>query len=295
MLTPDFRLIKTSDGSDTLFSDTMNESYHSVNGAIQESMHVFISNGLEKLISEESGNYPENNISASESVVKTNSPINILEIGFGTGLNCLLTFIEAKKRNLCIKYQTIEAFPLSKEVTDSLNYGKIIDESFQNTFLSIHDCNWEEWTDIEDNSLNTHELQQRETCSPELNLLASGSEESSISYKRKHSCANHYAGHREISPIEFKLKKLNTDFTKYEHTSCYDLVYFDAFAPNKQPELWEEHLFEKLFNAMNPGGILVTYCAMGEVRRRLQRSGFTTTRLPGPPGKREMLFAKKIV
>lgn len=263
MLTPDFRLVKTSDGSDTLFSDTMNESYHSVNGAIQESMHVFISNGLEKLISEESGLEPDNIIGATESVVKTNSPINILEIGFGTGLNCLLTFIEAKKRNLGINYKTIEAFPLSKEITDSLNYGKIINESFQNTFLSIHDCNWEEWINLED-----------------------------FSHDNKTCCDT---PSKEMRTPEFRLKKVNTDFTKYELTSGYDLVYYDAFAPNKQPELWEEHLFVKLFNAMNPGGILVTYCAMGEVRRRLQRSGFTTYRLPGPPGKREMLFAKKIL
>lgn len=243
MLKPDFRLVKTSDGSDTLFSDTMNESYHSVNGAVQESMHVFIKNGLEIFVDS-----PEWGIKAAESFIKTNTPVNILEIGFGTGLNCLLTWIEAKKRNLCVNYETIEAFPLSKEITDSLNYGKILEIPHCDAFSKIHDCSWGDW-------INLGEM-----------------------------CAS-----------EFRLKKINADFTCYEPASWYDLVYYDAFAPNKQPDLWEEHLFAKIFNAMNPGGLLVTYCAMGEVRRRLQRSGFTTSRLPGPPGKREMLMAKKIL
>ena len=164
MLKPDFILVKTSDGSDTLFSDTMNESYHSVNGAIQESMHVFISNGLEKIIEA-----PENDIDTAESLIKTHTPVNILEISFGTGLNCLLTWIEAKKRNLCVNYETIEAFHLSKEITDSLNYGKIIDESYQETFLSIHDCNWGDWIYIELHApeLNQLNVEQRGMRSPE--------------------------------------------------------------------------------------------------------------------------------
>ncbi len=293
MLKPDFRLVKTSDGSDTLFSDTMNESYHSVNGAIQESMHVFISNGLEKLI-----DASESSINVSESIFKTNTPVNILEIGFGTGLNCLLTWIEANKRNLSVNYETIEAFPLSKEITDSLNYGRIIDESYQNTFLNIHNCDWEEWINPEDFSQNKKpgcDTLSKELRAPELTLLAASSEGSSFPYRNNPFCANPAAEQRGMRTPEFRLKKINADFTSYELNSGYDLVYYDAFAPNKQPELWEEQLFLKLYNAINPGGILVTYCAMGEVRRRLQRSGFTTSRLPGPPGKREMLFAKKIL
>ncbi|KAA3157540.1 SAM-dependent methyltransferase, partial [Akkermansia sp. BIOML-A63] len=74
----------------------------------------------------------------------------------------------------------------------------------------------------------------------------------------------------------------------------YDIVYFDAFAPDKQPEMWEQSLFDTLYKVLNDGGILTTYCAKGVVRRMLQTAGFTVERLPGPPGgKREILRATK--
>lgn len=219
-----FRITKTSDGSDTLYSEEMKESYHSLNGAVQESMHVFIDAGFYQF------NKPH---------------IRIFEVGFGSGLNCALTWLEAKKKNIQVDYETIEAFPIPADIYHSLNYPEIIEELGPESFDLIHSVSWGKWEVLEKGL--------------------------------------------------FTLKKNNVDFIGYIIEGKYDLVYYDAFAPNKQTELWDESLFIKLYDAINPGGIIVTYCAMGEVRRKLQRAGFSTERIPGPPGKREMLRAVKMV
>lgn len=219
-----FRITKTSDGSDTLFSEEMMESYHSLNGAVQESMHVFIDAGLCQI---------------------SKLYIRIFEVGFGTGLNCALTWREAKKKNIRVDYETTEAFPIHKDIYQNLNYPEFIEDLGAESFGLIHSVPWGQWEELE----------------------------------------------KEI----FTIKKNNVDFIGQNIEGNFDLVYYDAFAPNKQSELWDESLFVKLYDAMNAGGIIVTYCAMGEVRRRLQRAGFKTERIPGPPGKREMLRARKVV
>lgn len=92
----------------------------------------------------------------------------------------------------------------------------------------------------------------------------------------------------------FTLHKIEGDFTNYEFQRGYDIIYFDAFAPEKQPEMWEQSLFDSLYEVLNEGGLLTTYCAKGVVRRMLQSAGFTVERLQGPPGgKREILRATK--
>jgi len=219
-----FILRKTADGSDTLFSSEMMESYHSVNGAAQESRHVFIEAGLHQM-----------NIKI----------LKVFEVGFGTGLNALLTWEDAHKNNLQIEYDAIEAYPVSKNVIETLNYGNFTPELPSDAYLKLHDTKWEIPTVLED--------------------------------------------------TRFTLLKIPGDFTNYTFNQKYDLVYFDAFAPDKQAEMWDERLFLKLFHALNNQGILVTYCAKGEVRRRMQRAGFQVERIPGPPGKREMLRATKSI
>lgn len=217
-----FILKTTADGSDTLFSAEMDESYHSVNGAAQESRHVYIDAGLRQ--------------------VRTKS-IRIFEIGFGTGLNALLTWGEAQKSDLDIVYEAIEAFPVSMEQIQCLNYGTLEPALPAEAFMNLHQSPWDKPVQ-----------------------LAEG---------------------------RFSLLKRWGDFTSLKLEETYDLIYFDAFAPDKQPEMWEEAHFRKIINSLNDEGILVTYCAKGEVRRRLQRSGFQVERIPGPPGKREMLRARK--
>ncbi|MDR0866332.1 MAG: tRNA (5-methylaminomethyl-2-thiouridine)(34)-methyltransferase MnmD, partial [Candidatus Symbiothrix sp.] len=94
----------------------------------------------------------------------------------------------------------------------------------------------------------------------------------------------------QINPF-FSLQKIQTDFADFAFSGSYDVVYYDAFAPDKQPEVWSQELFDKAFSSMKPGGILTTYCAKGTIRRMLQQAGFTVERIPGPPGKRELLRA----
>jgi tRNA U34 5-methylaminomethyl-2-thiouridine-forming methyltransferase MnmC len=217
-----FVLKQTIDGSDTLYSIEMNESYHSLNGAVQESKHIFIEAGLHQIKKQK---------------------IRIFEIGFGTGLNAFLTWDDAHKNNLDVNYDAIELFPVSNEVIKSLNYQLFVPELSADAFLELHKVPWDIQQTLESN------------C--------------------------------------FYLSKIKEDFTAFNFTNNYDLVYFDAFSPDKQPQMWEENLFHKIFDALNDNGIIVTYSAKGEIRRRLLRCGFKVERIPGPPGKREMLRAIK--
>lgn len=200
----------------------MDEHYHSVNGAVQESTHVFINSGLE--------HWTEHNSSKTS--------LKILEMGFGTGLNALLTAIEAEKKKLNIKYTTLEKYPLSEELTSLLNYSDLNKEIFK----KIHTAPWEEET--------------------------------------------------VISPY-FSIKKIETDFNDYLFPDNYDIIYYDAFAPDKQLGVWSQELFDKIYKQTNINGVMTTYCAKGVVRRMMQESGFVVERIPGPPGKREMLRASR--
>jgi tRNA U34 5-methylaminomethyl-2-thiouridine-forming methyltransferase MnmC len=211
----------TADGSKTVFSERFQESYHSVNGAVTESLHVFINAGLLEC---EKG------------------MLNIFEVGFGTGLNAYLTYIEAKKRDMQVTYHAVELYPLEDSVISSLDYPEIL-HADANIFSALHGAPWEETMMI-----------------------------------------SKY----------FALKKMKSDLVTIELIDQYDLIYFDAFSPAQQPELWDEIIFTKLYRHLNIGGILTTYCAKGDVRRTLKKIGFIMERLPGPPGKHEMLRGKKV-
>lgn len=219
--------IVTEDGSHTLYIPEMDEHYHSVHGAVQESTHVFIETGFK---------------------AKDRNEYNVLEIGFGTGLNALLTAMEAAKQEVKVYYTTLELYPLSPEITDHLNYPSVLGLNEQDTqiYQRILDAKWSE---------------------------------------------------KEADFIEitsgFYIRKLFVDFTKYPFLEKYNLIYFDAFAPDKQPEMWDSALFDRISEATEVGGILTTYCAKGVVRRALIAAGFNVERLPGPPGKREMLRGTK--
>lgn len=91
----------------------------------------------------------------------------------------------------------------------------------------------------------------------------------------------------------FSLLKVKADYTHFKFSEKYDLVYFDAFSPDKQPEMWTEERFKILYDHCNPGAILTTYCSKGVVRRAMQSAGFVVERLQGPPGKRQVLRAVK--
>ena len=216
------KLEQTADGSYTLYVPELDEHYHSVKGALTESKHIFIDMGLKHS--------------------SVTSP-HILEIGLGTGLNCVLTLLEAKESQRHVYYTGIERYPLNEEIIRKLNYPSIIGKECEEDCFAIHQAPWEE-----------------DVC---------------------------------LSPW-FTLHKMEGDFTHYSFEQKYDIIYFDAFAPEKQPEMWEQSLFDNLYQVLNEGGILTTYCAKGVVRRMLQTAGFKVERLPGPPGgKREILRATK--
>ncbi len=208
----------TSDNSPTLYVPELDEHYHSINGAVQESQHVFINAGLKEI---------------------TKSEINILEVGFGTGLNALLTFQEIQNTNKNIYYETIEKYPIKKDVIESLHKEEIFNSEI---FLKLHKVVWEEDVTISNN---------------------------------------------------FVLKKLKIDLKEYFPKQTFDLIYFDAFAPDKQPKLWTKEIFSKLFEVTKNNGILVTYSAKGIVKQALRNAGYIVKRLPGPKGKRHMVIAIK--
>lgn len=220
---PEIRLEITGDGSHTLYVPSLNEHYHSVFGAITESEHIFIRAGLQSL--------PE-----------TMKEISILEVGFGTGLNALLTCIRASECNLMVRYVSIEKFPLPLEMTSQFNFPNEM-SSHQSSFIfqKIHEASWNEWV--------------------------------------------------EITP-GFDLFKNQTDLKDYvAEQNIFDLVYFDAFGPDVQPEMWTADVFKNIYAGMKNGGILVTYSTKGDVKRNLKNAGFAIKKLPGPPGKREILRA----
>lgn len=217
-------IITTADGSKTIQIVDWQEQYHSVHGAVQEAYHVFIAAGLN---------------------LYRQTHINILEIGFGTGLNAFITLIEAPKRQLDIYYKGVEAYPVNPKELAQLNYVEVLDAGhFAHEFLRMHQLPWE--IDV---ALNPN----------------------------------------------FTLHKQNRDFLALTEVGVYDLIYFDAFGARVQPELWTEKMFGIAYNLLKAEGFLVTYAAKGSVRRAMQSVGFQVEKLPGPPGKREMLRATKKV
>jgi tRNA U34 5-methylaminomethyl-2-thiouridine-forming methyltransferase MnmC len=213
----------TQDGSSTLYLNGLDEHYHSTFGAVQESLHVFVGAGLGAVTAKE---------------------VTVLEVGFGTGLNCLLTMIAGQESRRQIHYFALEKYPLSMQVVNLLDYSGFCPESGSQLFSLLHTAPWNR-----DTTMNAQFVLHK----IEKDLL-------------------------EIVPAELPLA---------------DLVYFDAFSPEKQPEMWQVAIFEMLYERMKTDGVLVTYCAKGVVRRTLQSVGFQVERIPGPPGKREMLRARK--
>ena len=218
-------LIVTSDGSHSIFVPELNESYHSTHGAMQESLHVFIESGFRRI---QTG--PD--------------PVSLLEVGFGTGLNALLTQIEAETLGKKVRYTAIEAFPLGPGIWENLNYPKqLCPIDYSPVFEKLHLAGW---------------------------------------------------GKTEVLSNFFSIHKIHSKLQDYSpEPNQFDVVYFDAFSPASQPELWTTAIFLKIYLAMKPGAVLTTYSVKGDVIRSMQAAGFTTEKIPGPPGKRQITRAIK--
>jgi tRNA U34 5-methylaminomethyl-2-thiouridine-forming methyltransferase MnmC len=213
-------IIKTKDGSHTIYIPELDETYHSGFGAMQEAEHIFIREALAFYAGDKRA-------------------LNILEIGFGTGLNAYLSLLFSKERELKINYCGVEKYPLELKEIEALNY-------FDNEqlFLKLHQIPWNAWQELGEH---------------------------------------------------FRLYKLQSDFRRMIlETENFDVVYFDAFAPDVQPHLWTEDIFRKIYDSMKRGGVLTTYSVKGSVRRAMKSVGFEVKKIPGPPGKREITRAIKI-
>jgi tRNA U34 5-methylaminomethyl-2-thiouridine-forming methyltransferase MnmC len=225
---PKIEVRTTADGSPTLYVPALDEHYHSHHGAAQESRHVFIAAGLQPLLDAGSG---------------SQTPLWILEVGLGTGLNALLTLQVAQAASVAIAYQGFETLPLPAEAIAALAPQWADNPMLSRAFAELHTMSW---------------------------------------------------GLPRMLAPEFLLYKIQRPIQAVTlPAGRYDLIYFDAFAPEKQPELWTEDIFHNLYYAAAPGAVLVSYCAQGQFRRNLRAAGWLTEKLPGPPGKREMTRARK--
>lgn len=215
-------LLLTEDGSHTLYVDKLDEPYHSIHGALQESMHVFIKQGLQTV---------------------SKSPMRILEIGFGTGLNALLTLKFARPSRQEVHYHAVEKYPLTREEYTQLNFEEHLEGFPRGSLNHLHEAPWGKTVFLTDN---------------------------------------------------FALFKEQADFRSMQPAGTFDLVYFDAFSPDKQPELWSERVFSTIEKCTHTDSVLVTYSSKGLVRRTLISCGFKIQKVAGPPGKREMIRAVRI-
>ncbi|WP_258102795.1 tRNA (5-methylaminomethyl-2-thiouridine)(34)-methyltransferase MnmD [Marinoscillum sp. MHG1-6] len=224
MTNPTLKIISTADGSHSLHREDLNETYHSFHGAMGESDYVFIKAGLDYFVQK----YQKNTVS-------------VFEVGLGTGLNALLAANWSRSKKIKVEYQTIEPFPVPKEVYERLNYGEGQDER-KKIFLDIHSAQWGTAT--------------------------------------------------QILP-EFQLMKSQTTLEQVDIPTLFDVIFFDAFAPSKQPEVWSLENLQKCYALLNNGGIVTTYCAQGQFKRNLKSAGFEIEILPGAMGKKEMVRAHK--
>jgi tRNA U34 5-methylaminomethyl-2-thiouridine-forming methyltransferase MnmC len=222
-------LYTTNDGSHTLYIESMDETYHSRNGAIEESMYVFIEKGLKTFV-------------LQNPAIKT---IHIFEVGFGTGLNAILTYLESKNLNISIVYHSIEAYPLDISLIEQLNYGNQLSATDLAVFKKMHHSEWGIPIELS----------------------------------------------KEFTLIKYHHKLEDFDTKTLQNT--VNVIFMDAFAPNKQAEMWEISIFEKLYQLLTPNGILVTYTSKGDVKRAMQQVGLTVEKLAGPPRKRHMLRGNK--
>ena len=215
-------IVQTFDGSTTIYLPEWEENYHSKHGAIQEAKHVFIKNGLD--------------------LFQEQKTISILEIGFGTGLNAFITYLETKHKDH-VDYVGVEAYPVASDEVIQMNYASQLDATQEQAIFDLmHSSDWEKVNTITKN---------------------------------------------------FHLTKRKQFFQDITDENCYDLIYFDAFGFPLQPELWSEVIFQKMYDALLPNGVLVTYACRTPIRKAMLSAGFSVEKLPGAPGKREMLRATK--
>jgi tRNA U34 5-methylaminomethyl-2-thiouridine-forming methyltransferase MnmC len=224
-------IVDTADGSKTLFCPQYQQTYHSIHGALTESRHVFVQGS--ELVSK----------------LAMSNDLRILEIGFGTGLNYLLTVQVAEQAGVSLHYSALERNILPSPLLEKLDYGALLDRTAHSKLLLRH---------LSDSS------------------FATGYQVPVFSYE---------------NTSLYLYKNLDSLFS--DCGADFDIVYHDGFSPERNSELWSDDVIGDLYTRLKDGGTLATYSAKGDVRRAMLRAGFLVRRLPGPPGKREILVGVK--
>jgi len=220
------KVVETNDGSSTIVLEEFGITYHSKHGALQESNHVFIDAGLNYYLQHSPG-----------------KDVRIFEMGFGSGLNCLLTYAGTSGLSVNVHYTALDLYPLPGDIWRQLNYCKLAAvESYSDIFTSMHMSNWN----------NESQLSSR-----------------------------------------FALSKVIGDIRNFSTRQLYDVVYFDAFSQESNPDQWTAEVFSSIYNSVSDNGLLVTYSSKVIVRRALEQAGFLVQKIPGPYGKREIVRALK--
>lgn len=220
------KVVATADGSSTIFHPVIKENYHSKHGAVQESNHVFLNSGLRYYLAD-----------------KEIDHVSVLEVGFGTGLNFLLTNDYCTAKEIKLNYVGLEAYPLDLELIKETNYADLV-------------------------SANTWDVFTKNYQTALLNTIMLGD-----------FCTLH------IACIDAKIYTTNLKF---------DVIYFDAFASNNQPELWTKEFITHILSFLKIGGVFVTYAITGDLKRIMKSLGMKIEKAPGAAGKREMLRAVKV-
>ncbi|MFZ9028877.1 MAG: tRNA (5-methylaminomethyl-2-thiouridine)(34)-methyltransferase MnmD [Crocinitomicaceae bacterium] len=216
-------VVVTGDGSKTIHMPELNESYHSTHGALQEAEHVFVKYGLAQL---------------------DKGILDVFELGYGTGLNAILAYRFSKQNNVQINYVGVEAYPVSMEMLEALDYTDFLSADEKGVFIKMHKVAWGDKVELSD---------------------------------------------------QFKFQKVEQKIEDYRvKEGTVDIIFFDAFGPRTQGELWQPVILKKMAEMLREKGVLTTYCAQGQFRRDLKSVGFDVTKVPGPPGKREMTVAFKL-
>jgi tRNA U34 5-methylaminomethyl-2-thiouridine-forming methyltransferase MnmC len=219
------QIITTADGSNTIYNALVGENYHSRNGAVQESRHVFVRSGLQYFL---------------ENTGTENKNVSILEVGFGTGLNFLLTADFCTQQQIPLQYTGIEAYPLTADMISQTGYEQYVPAPIWESFLENYNA----------------------SLSADVHLNSN-----------------------------VQLQIAATTLANFSSPAKYDVIYFDAFAAVSQPEMWNEEAITHTLKFLRPGGVFVTYAITGNLKRTIKALGLKVQKIPGAPGKREMLRA----
>ncbi len=226
-------LVVTADGSHSLRFPAVGEGYHSTAGAMSEALHVYINPCFVPKAERE-------------------TEANVLEVGFGTGLNAFLTLCKSVECGAAVNYTAIEAYPLEEKIWSQLNYPEVYKKLYGNDL----------GFDLESlfHDLHTAEWGRKVKISPGFRLT--------------------------------KIRGMVQDVLL--PANAFHCVYYDAFAPQYQPELWTDEIFACIAAAMCRGALLTTYSCKGDVKRALKANGLEITKLQGFANKREMLRGEKM-